>query len=156
MKSHPFTTAAIALVSAGILVGLIVQYRTAHAPAPTPDTTATLAADIAGCGKGVGRWGGRLITLRDRTGTVLSQTTTLDNPPDVDESEAVLRAFFDCMRTVGLSPGEVYVDFPDGRRVYTTATGMGIKYHVKGGRIICVSWKDSRGELQARCKPGAL
>jgi hypothetical protein len=102
---------------------------------------AQLPVDIAGCGRGVGRWGGKVSELRDPSGTLLSRNIHLDydSYPQLGESEAVLVAWLACDAKVsglGLPPSYTIYE-SEGRRVYSL--GGEHTYHVVKGRIVAIT-----------------
>jgi hypothetical protein len=149
------TTFRAILVVIGLLivVGFIMNSQRdqrARVHTDTADAVEQLRLSVEGCGRGTGRWGGTIHELRDNaTGRVLSRNLSLDNGPDVGESEAVLRAWFDCHRTVDQDQHEVvYESDKEEGRYYSTGRG-GTGYSVQNGRISCIKV----GDTASRCTP---
>jgi hypothetical protein len=148
------TTFRAILVVIGLLivVGFIMNSQRdqrARVDTDTADAEEQLRLAIEGCGRGTGRWGGRVSETRDNaTGQVMIRLLRIDNEPDVGESETVLRAWFDCHRTVDQDPHEtVYESGKGDGRYYRTGSGTG--YFVQNGRISCIKV----GDTESRCTP---
>jgi hypothetical protein len=110
---------------------------------------AQLPADIAGCGQGAGRWGGKVDELRDASGQVLRRGVHLDfdTYPKLGESEAVLVAFLECeAKVLGIPPFHTIYE-SEGRRVYSL--GKENSYHVQNGRIVAITFGKSTSVLPA-------
>ena len=130
-----------------LLIALGVIMNAQRATPDTTDTDAALRQAIDGCGRGTGRWGGRITETRNNaTGQVMIRAIMLDHEPDVGESEAVLQAWFACRRMVNDDAHETVYDNGKGGRYYRTGSGTG--YSIHKGRIECISIAD-----QFRCTP---
>jgi hypothetical protein len=138
------TTFLVILGLFGLLVvgGLVLNAqrdRAEQARQAARAAEARLPADIAGCGKGTGRWGGRLHESRDAaTGAVLGRSLLLDNSPEPGESEAVLQAWLACHRQVGQDlQATVGTSTDRPGRYYRITDDWG--YFVQDGYISCLA-----------------
>jgi hypothetical protein len=127
------------LMGMGLLIAGGVFLNSQRTVPDPVDAEMDLRRAIEGCGRGTGRWGGRIFEMRDpATSQVISRNLILDHDPDVGESESVLQAWFECHRTVHQPQHEMVFDDGKGDGLYyRTESGRG--YFVRQGRIACIN-----------------